>query len=84
MSCRLDQRDRARRVIYHLTDLPAVVDTHLIPPKVDPSGCWTIEIVVDADGLPPEVTQELGKAGLTIRQAGPRQSVWHCVAVVQS
>ena len=83
MTCTVEQRNRARRVIQQLGDHPAVIGCDLVSPTTDPSGCWTIEIALDADGLPPEILSLLAAAELTIRDVGPRQSWWHCVVIVE-
>lgn len=82
MNCIVEDRNRARRVIQQLGDQPDVLGTDLVSPAIDPSGSWTIEIALDADGLPPEIVALLADAEMTIRDVGPRQSWWHCVAVV--
>jgi hypothetical protein len=82
MNCTVEQRNRARRVIQQLGERPDVIGTDLITPAVDPSGSWTIEIALDSDGLPPEIVSLLGEAEMTIRDVGPRQSWWHCTAVI--
>ena len=84
MNCTVEQRNRARRVIQALGERSDVIGTDLISPAIDPSNSWTIEIALDSDGLPPEITSLLGEAELTIRDVGPRQSWWHCAAVVDS
>ena len=82
MNCTVEQRNKARRVIQQLGERPDVIGTDLISPAIDPSGRWTIEIALDADGLSPEIVSLLGEAEMTIRGVGPRQSWWHCTAVV--
>jgi hypothetical protein len=82
MNCTVEQRNQARRVIHQLGERPDVIGTDLISPAINPSGRWTIEFALDADGLPPEIVSLLGDAELTIRDVGPRQSWWHCTAVV--
>jgi len=82
MNCTVEQRNRARRVIQALGERSDVIGTDLISPAIDPSNSWTIEIALASDGLPPEVATQLGGAELKIRDVGPRQSWWHCVAVV--
>ena len=82
MNCTVEQRNRARRVIQALGDRPDVIGTDLISPGIDPSNSWTIEIALDSEGVSPEITLLLAEAELTIRDLGPRQSWWHCVAVV--
>mgnify|MGYP006885848672 FL=1 len=82
MNCIVEDRNRARRVIQQLGDRPDVLGTDLVPPAIDPTGSWPIEIALDADGLPPEIVTLLAEAEMTIRDVGPRQSWWHCVAVV--
>jgi len=84
MNCTVEQRNRARKVIQALGERPDVLGTDLVSPAVDPSGQWTIEIALDSDGLPPAIVSLLADAELTIRDVGPRQSWWHCVAVVES
>ena len=82
MNCTVEQRNQARRVIQQLGERPDVIGPDLISPAMDPSGRWTIEFALDADGLPPEIVSLLGEAEMTIRDVGPRQSWWHCTAVV--
>jgi hypothetical protein len=82
MNCIIEDRNRARRVIQQLGEQPDVIGTDMISPAIDPSGRWTIEFALDADGLPPEIVSLLGDAEMTIRDVGPRQSWWHCTAVV--
>jgi len=84
MNCTVEQRNRVRRVIQALGERSDVIGTDLVSPAIDPSNSWTIEIALDSDGLPPEIVSLLAEAGLTIRDVGPRQSWWHCVAVVES
>lgn len=84
MNCTVEQRNRARRVIQQLGSRPDVIGTDLVSPATDPSGCWTIEIALESEGLPPAIVRILGEAELTIRDVRPRQSWWHCVAVVKS
>jgi hypothetical protein len=82
MNCTVEQRNRARRVIEELGDRSEVIETDLLSPALDPSGRWAIEVSLESDGLPPGVLRTLGEAEMTIRFTGPRQSKWHCVAVV--
>ena len=82
MNCTVEQRNQARRVIQQLNEQPDVLGTDLVSPAIDPSGRWTIEFALDADGLAPEIVSLLGNAEMTIRDVGPRQSWWHCTAVV--
>lgn len=82
MNCTVEKRNRARRVIQQLGERPDVIGTDLVSPAIDPSGRWTIEIALDADGLPPAIVSLLAEAELTIRDVGPRQSWCHCIAVV--
>ena len=84
MNCTVEQRNRARRVIQALGERPDVIGTDLVSPAIDPSNSWTIEIALNSDGVPPAVVSLLAEAELTIRDVGPRQSWWHCVAVVES
>ena len=82
MNCTVEQRNQARRVIHQLGDRPDVIGTDLISPALDPSGRWAIEIAVDTEGLPPTIVEMFADAELTILDVGPRQSWWHCTAVV--
>jgi len=82
MNCTVEQRNQARRVIQQLGERQDVIGTDLVSPAIDPSGRWTVEFALDNDGLPPEIVSLLGDADMTIRDVGPRQSWWHCTAVV--
>lgn len=81
-NCTVEARNKARAAIETLAARPDVVAHDLIPPQTDPSDRWTVELRIDADGLPPAIVAELADRRLTLRHSGPRQSMWHCVAVV--
>ena len=82
MNCIVEDRNRARRVIQQLGERPDVLGSDLVSPAINPSGRWTIEFALDADRLSPGIVSPLGKVEMTVRDVGPRQSWWHCVAVV--
>ena len=82
MNCTVEQRDQARRVIQQLGERSEVMGTDLVSPALAPSGRWAIEISLASEGLPPAIVSILAEAKMTIRDVGPRQSWWHCVAVV--
>ena len=84
MNCTVEQRNRARQVIHALGKRSDVIGTDLVSPATDPSERWTIEIAIDSNGLPPAIVSLLAEQELTIRDVGPRQSWWHCVAIVES
>ena len=71
MNCIVEDLNRARRVIKHLGERPDVIGTDLVSPAIDPSGRWTIEFALDADGVPPGIVSLLGDAGMTIWDVGP-------------
>jgi len=83
-SCTLDERDRARAAIESIADRPDVLGTDLIDPDTDPTNRWTIEIAIDGDCVPAAIVRELADEELSIRNAAPRQSWWHCVAIVEA
>jgi len=78
----IQERNRARRAVDDLGQLESVCAVELIEPSEDPTGCWTVEMTVDAYCLPPAVLSILVDHGLSLRQSGPRQGHWHGVAVV--
>ena len=82
MNCIVEQRTHARRAIQQLGERPEVIETDLISPGTTSSGRWAIEIALSSEGLPPKITEILVHHELTIRHAGPRQSWWHCMAIV--
>jgi len=82
VNCTVEERNRARRVIQQLGERSEVIGTDLVSPALGPCGRWAIEISLATEGLPPAIVSVLSEANLTIRDVGPRQSWWHCVAVV--
>jgi hypothetical protein len=82
MNCIVKDRNRARRVIQQLGERSDVIGTDLVSPAIDPSESWTVEVALDSDDLPPAIVSLIVEAEMTIRDVNPRQSWWHCVAVV--
>jgi len=74
------ERTRARTCIERLSGRPDVVDVDLIPAG---EGVYsdhpTIEIAIEADGVPPAISHELGEAGVWVRESRPRSGEWMTV-----
>ena len=73
------QRTRARVAIERLGGRPDVIDVDLIPAGEGVHDPTTVEIAIEADGVPPAVSRELGKAGLWVRETRPRMGEWMTV-----
>ena len=73
------QRTRARVAIERLGGRPDVIDVDLIPAGEGVHDPTTVEIAIEADGVPPAVSRELGKAGLWVREVRPRMGEWMTV-----
>jgi len=73
------QRTRARVAIERLGGRPDVIDVDLIPAGEGIHEAATVEIAIEAAAVPPAVSQELGKAGLWVREVRPRMGEWMTV-----
>jgi len=76
------QRTRARVAIERLGGRPDVIDVDLIPAGEGVHDPTTVEIAIEADGVPPAVSRELGDAGLWVREVRPRMGEWMTVIAV--
>lgn len=63
-----------------LRTCPGVVAVDVLPPGADPTGKWTVEATVDADGIPAQVTGVVAEYGLTLRVAQPQGAHFRLVA----
>lgn len=67
-----EARTRARVCLNRLDGRPDVIGHDFIPAAADPAGQPTVEISVKGDAIPAGILQELGQAGLDVREASPR------------
>lgn len=82
MSCTVDERKAARRVADALRACDGVVAVDVLAPTKSQFDDWTIDAVVRADGIPPEVLRELALEGLTLRPMPQRAEYSSVVATV--
>lgn len=83
MLCTVEQRDRIRAARDRLETFEQVEATDVLDPHRDRSARWTIEVVLCADGIPPQVLDTLGSYRLTLRTAQPQgPNFWVLVATV--
>ena len=75
-------RTKARRAIDLLGEQADVLSTVLVSPDDDPTGCWTIEAIVDCYGIPPQMLRPLADYDLVIRDAGPHADHYQLIASV--
>ena len=73
------QRTRARVAIERLGGRADVIDCDLIPAGEGVHDPTTVEIAIEAAAVPPAVSQELGDAGLWVRETRPRHDEWMTV-----
>jgi len=80
--CRADQRTRARRCAGILRAYPQVERVDLLTPTEDPHDRWTLDILLGAraDGVGPQLLDELGAFGLTLRDSAPQGDGWQALA----
>ena len=76
------QRTRARVAIERLGGRADVIDVDLIPAGKGIHEAATVEIAIEAAAVSPAVSQELGDAGLWVRETRPRMGEWMTVIAV--
>lgn len=81
MTCTVDKRQRVHRARDRLEAHTLVVGAAVLAPAEDPTARWTLELTLDAAGVPHDVLDILGSYRLTLRTAAPRGRCWHAVAV---
>jgi len=81
MSCHVEARDRVQRAARALDELPVVVCADVFEPQESSERAWTVEALVEADGIPAAATREIALAGLELRSAGPYNGLFRLVAV---
>lgn len=82
MACIARDRDRARSCAVECRARDSVVAADVLEPNADRRRTWSLELVVDGAGLPPEVVARLAKHGLTVLRVAPQGEYTHAVAVV--
>jgi hypothetical protein len=81
MNCTVEARRRVSRCARAVEDIPTVVCADVFAPQESTERGWTVEILVDADGIPAAATREIALAGLELRSAGPYNGLFRLVAV---
>lgn len=84
MTCVAEQRTRVDEAIAELERDPAVFAATRLDPDTDPTGYWTIDVVLSGahEGLPPHLAETLAGAGFSIRSVDPQVDHWQALAVL--
>lgn len=84
MTCRADQRQRARRARDRLDACAAVADTSLVAPGEEPTDRWLVDVLVAAESraVPPLVARRIGAQGLWTRSVAPRGEYYTVLATL--
>jgi|APHM01.1.fsa_nt_gi hypothetical protein len=82
MTCTVESRQRAAGCARALEDIPTVVCADVFAPQNSTEHRWTVEVLVDADGIPAGVTREVALAGLELRAVDPYNGLFRLVATV--
>lgn len=80
MSCTAAERSAVRDAGRRCADVPHYVAHTWLRPEEDPTDRWTLELTLDASGVPPVVTGILHEFGLTIRTVQPHGDWYRVVA----
>ena len=75
-------RSKARRALNVLGEHPGVIAGTLVDPDEAPSGCWTVEVVIDAYAIPPRILRTLADHDLAVRQSGSHNDHVRVIASV--
>jgi len=81
-SCTVSTRKRARKCAETLAVREPVVGVDVLEPHADPTDCWTLDIVLDTRGVPPQVLDDLGSYQATLRDASPQGRAWKVLATL--
>jgi len=81
--CRTAERTRARRCAGILRAYPQVEHVDLLRPAEEPHDRWTLDILLGprASGVGPDILDELGAFGLTLRESARQGDGWQLLAV---
>ena len=83
-NCIAEQRYRAQAAAAAIEAAPTVRDVTTIPAGEDPTGSWTVDVVLAhrAGGLPPSVARAIAEYDLTVRDVSPQGDYWTVLCVV--
>lgn len=72
-----------RRCASILRAYPEVEHVDVLTPTEDPHDRWTLDILLGprADGVGPQLLDELGAFGLTLRESARQGDGWQALAV---
>lgn len=80
MTCTVEKRERARKCADTLAAREPVLAVDVLDPHTDPTARWTIELVLCAEGVPPQVLDDFGNYRLTVRSVAPQGPFYQVVA----
>ena len=80
--CTVSARKRARKCAETLAVREPVVGVDVLEPHADSTNCWTLDIVLDTCGVPPQVLDTLGSYQATLRDASPQGRAWKTLATL--
>jgi tryptophan 2,3-dioxygenase len=66
MSCAIEQRNKVRRTVEHLQQVPDVQSAHVREPHTHPEHTWALEATVEGDSVPTSVLRALAVHGLAL------------------
>jgi len=80
-TCTVSARKRARALAETLAVRNSVAGVDVLEPHADPTDQWTLDVLLDTRGVPPQVLDDLGSYQATLRDAGPQGRGWQLLAV---
>lgn len=80
MSCTVEDRTQIERAARTIRDCAPTVAVDTVPPAKSQHDAWTLDAVLETDGIPPEVLREIAIAGLTLRPTPSQAGHQHVVA----
>jgi len=83
MRCTVQQRSRLRRVGSVLDDYQGVVGHTLRSPDVGDRDGWTLQVTLEAGGVPSAVLTILGRFGCELGASQPQGDYWQFVVTVE-
>lgn len=82
MPCSARDRDSLREAAAECRALESVRATDVLDPSESPGNTWTLELVCEADGMPPAVDEHLAGYDLRTLHVSPQGVHTHVVAAV--
>jgi len=83
VSCTVEERQRVRRAARAIREEVATESVDVLAPSVSQYGAWTLDaVLLDCEGVPPEVLRELALAGLTLQPTPSQAGYEHVAATV--